>query len=101
MYLEALAPSEHQVAHWHAHVVVDDFAMTFGSIIVPKHLHWANDLDARRIGRDEDNTLLLVGVGVGSIALSHEDVNFAAGITSSTDPPREGVHTSKQLLEFK
>lgn len=88
-YLETLAPSEYQVTYRNADVVVDDFTMALGGIVVSEHLHWADDLDTRRVGRNKDDTLLFVGIGVGSVTLSHEDVDLAAGITSSTDPPRE------------
>ncbi len=100
-YLEALAPSEHQVAYWDADIVVNDFTMTFGCIIVSKYLHWADDFDTGRISRNEDDTLLLVAIGVGRIALSHKNMNFTPGITSSANPPETKIVSTSRYHDLK
>lgn len=72
--------------------------MTFRGIIVSENLHRTDDSDTRCVGRNEDNALLLVCVGVGRVALSHKDVHSGTGITSSANPPEDKeVSTSKPL----
>ena len=58
--LKALAPAQDQVAQGYADVVVDNFAVTLWSIVVTEHAHGADDLYARRVGRNDDDTLLAV-----------------------------------------
>ena len=61
--------------------------MSFRGIIVTEHLHGPNDLDSGGISGDNDNTLLVVGVLVVGITLSHDEVQLCAGVASTADPP--------------
>ena len=45
-------------------IVVEDFAVSLGCIVVSKDLHGTDDLDSRVVGGDEDDGESLVTVGV-------------------------------------
>ena len=64
-----------------------DLAVTLGSIIVSKNVHWAHDLDTRGIRRNNDDRLLAVLALVVGVALTHDQVDLAAGVTGTGDPP--------------
>jgi hypothetical protein len=85
--LEAAALSENQVACGHAHIVKGDVAMAMGRVVVAKHLEHAVNLDALGLGGHEDDRLLLVGIRVFRVRLSHDNVNGAAGVTGAARPP--------------
>lgn len=84
---EALPPAIHKVSHGHTDVLVDNFAVTLRRIIVAKNTHSTNDLNARCVGRDNDDALLSVPVRVLRIALAEDEVKSAARVTSTTDVP--------------
>ena len=45
-------------------IVVEDFTVSLGCIVVSKDLHGTDDLDSRVVGGDEDDGESLVTVGV-------------------------------------
>lgn len=86
-YLKAFAPSENEIAHGDANILIDDLTMPFRRIIVPKHAHGSNDLDTGGIRRHDDDALLVVGAFVARIALAHDKVQFRAWVSRTADPP--------------
>lgn len=62
--LEAATPTEDEVRSRHADVLVLDLVVTFRRVVVAKHGHGADELDTRSVARDEDDTLLVVLVGL-------------------------------------
>jgi hypothetical protein len=80
-------PSKNQVAQRNTDVLVDDFAMSFRGVIVTEHFHGTNDLDSGGVSGDNDNALLVVGILVVGIALSHNEVQLGAGVAGTADPP--------------
>ena len=68
-------------------------AMTEGKPNVHPHPYEAHDTehavngDAGGIGGNEDDALLLVGVGVVRVRLAHGNVDLAARVTSTRGPP--------------
>ena len=97
--LEALAPSIDKVADRHTNIVVDNFAVTLGSVVVAKDTHGTDDLDTRRVRRDDHNTLLPVLVRILGVALTEHQVESAAWVTGTTDVPVYPV-TSVRILAF-
>jgi len=85
--LEALAPAHEQVLERHAHILIDDLHVALGRIVVAKHLHRAHDLDAGRVGGDDDHALLRVAIRVVGVVLAHEQVHGAARVARARDPP--------------
>ena len=85
--LKALAPAQDQVAQGYTNIVVDNFAVTLWSIVVPEHLHRTNDLYSRSICGNNHYALLAVLVRVVWVALSEDKVQGAARITSAANPP--------------
>jgi hypothetical protein len=45
-------------------IVVENFAVSLGGVVVSKHLHGTDDLDCWVVGGDEDDGESLVTVGV-------------------------------------
>lgn len=70
-------------------VVVQDLAVTFGGVVVPKDLHGADDLDPRVIGRDEDDGESFMLVRVGWVGQADEDMDRVPGVSRARDPLRE------------
>ena len=84
---KSLTPSKDQVAQRNTHIFINDFAVSFRGIIVTEHLHGTNDLDSGGVSGDNDHALLVVGVLVVRIALSHNEVQLCARVASTADPP--------------
>lgn len=72
-------------------VLVNDLAVTFGGVVVAEHLHWADDLNAGGFGVDKEDGVTLVLGGVFGVGLRDDNVDGAAGVTSSRDPPLVSV----------
>lgn len=85
--LEAAALAEDEVAGRHADILERDVAVAVGRVVVAVDGHHAVDGDAGRVGRHEDDGLLLVGVLVGGIRLAHDDVDVAPGVACAAGPP--------------
>lgn len=85
--LEAGAPALDQIRHRHPHVVVVNLHMTLWRLIVAKNLHWSHNLDAGRVGGDEDDGLLSVLVAIVRVGLAHDDVKLASWVAGAADPP--------------
>lgn len=61
--------------------------MTFRSIVITEDFHGTNDLNARGIGRNDDDTLLLVLVRVVGVTLSKHKMQSATRVAGTADPP--------------
>ena len=59
--LEAASLAEEDVLLRHAHVREPDVHVAVRRVVVAEHVHRAEDLDARRVHRDEDLRLLAGG----------------------------------------
>ncbi|KAI6851685.1 acyl-CoA dehydrogenase NM domain-like protein [Hortaea werneckii] len=79
------------VLGWDAHVVEDDVAVAVRSVVEAVDGQHALNGDARGVGRDEHDGLLLVDVGVVRIALAHDHVDLAARVTGTGRPPLRSV----------
>ena len=86
-YLETLAPVPDEIAQRDADVLVDNLAMTLRSIVVTEDLHRTNNLHAGCIGRNNDDTLLPIAVGVVRVTLAEHKVKRTSGIAGAADPP--------------
>lgn len=89
--LEASALAENQILCRHAHVVEGDVAVAMGGVVVAVDLEHSLDGDSRKAGRDQDDGLLLVRVGVVGIGLAHDDVELAPRVASAAGPPLGAV----------
>ena len=72
--LETSAPTKDEILNRYFYVVVDDFRVTFGRIIIPENMHRSYHFHTRGISRYDNNALLLVHVGVLWIGLAHDQV---------------------------
>lgn len=114
--LESTSPSSDKVLKRNANVVVSNFVVTFGGIVVaelrvvqasksaPKpeyerhetkdvrrgqtthHLHRPDELDSLGVGRNDDDRLLLVLAG-REVTLAHDEMHGVARVSSARDPP--------------
>lgn len=89
--LESSALAEDQVLCRHAHVLERDVAVAVGGIVVAVDLEHSLDGDSRKAGRDQDDGLLLVRVGVVGIRLAHDDVELASRVARTAGPPLGAV----------
>ena len=87
---EAAAFAEQDAARRHAHVVEADFHVTVRRVVVAEHRQRPQHLDAGRIGRHQDHRLLRVARRL-RVGLAHEDVDLAARIAGTADPPLAAV----------
>lgn len=89
--LEPSALAENHVLCRHAHVLKGDVAVAVGGVVVAVDLEHSIDGDSRKAGRDQDDGLLLVRVGVVGIGLAHDDVELASRVASAAGPPLGAV----------
>lgn len=61
--------------------------MAVGGIIVSIYREHAVHGDAGGVGGDKDDRLLAVGVTVGWVGFTHDDVDLAARVTGARGPP--------------
>lgn len=61
--------------------------MALGGVIITKNVHGSNNLYAWSIGWYQNDGLLGMWVFVVRVMLPHNNVNFAAGVSSSRDIP--------------
>ena len=65
---ESPAFSQQQIRRQHAHVLIQNIAMTVRRMVVPEDRQHARNLDAGRVHGDDDHGLLLVlGAADGSV----------------------------------
>lgn len=89
--LKAPTPTQNQVTQRHSDILVDDFAVPFRSVIVTKDMHGTDNYYTRCISWDDHNTLLVIMVHVGWVALPHHKMEFCPWIPGTTDPPGKTV----------
>ena len=83
------SPAKNKARQWYADVLVDDFVVPFRSIIVPKDLHWPDELYSRSVRWHEHDALLQVRIWVRRVALAHDKVNLAPWVTCTANVPVE------------
>lgn len=81
--LETASLTEAHVALVHPDVVEADVAMTMGGIIEAHDRKHSVDGNAWSVGRYENDGLLFVDVLVVGVGLAHDDVDFAAAVSST------------------
>ena len=102
------APTENDAIERNADIVVNDFAVTFWSVIITEHRHRANDFDTRSICGYENNTLLIVMAFVVRVALAHHEMDLCSWVSCAADPPEalhlehpfDTIYTSKTFIPF-
>lgn len=61
--------------------------MTLGRVVVPKDVHGADYFETGGVGGDDDDGLLEVAGGVGRVGFPDNEVECAADVGRSGDPP--------------
>jgi hypothetical protein len=92
--LESFAPAQDEITYWDSDVLVDDLAVAFRRVVIPKNLHGPDNLHTGGIRRYKDNTLLLICTLVSWVTLSEHQMNFATRVPSTRDPPIYSEHKS-------
>lgn len=82
--LESTARAENHVGSWNANILESEMAMSVRSIIITVDRQHPIDGDTWGISWNQDNRLLLVWILVSWITLTHNNVDLASWITSST-----------------
>lgn len=72
-------------------VVVDDLAVALGGVVVAHDGHGADDLDTGERSVKDDDRVTLVLVGVVGVGNGDDNVDGAAGVTSTRNPLRTGL----------
>ncbi len=88
--LKAATLAQDHVLDRDFHVLELDFAMAVRRVVIAEHRQHAQDLDARRIGIDEDLRLGAVAAAFG-IGLAHHDHDLAARVADARRPPLAAV----------
>ena len=68
-------------------VVEDHFAMAMRRIVIAVNTQGAKNLHAFSVDGDQNHRLLRMSTRVVGVALTHDDHDFAARVTRTTDPP--------------
>ncbi len=87
---KAAAFTQQNVGSRYAYVLVFDFGMTVGRMVVPEYVQVTHDGDAGGVQRDQDHALLQVLGRVG-VCLAHDDGDLAAVGHGSGGPPLGAV----------
>jgi hypothetical protein len=84
---EAATFAEDEAGNGNADVFECDFRVAMGSVIIAVDREHTFHGNPGGVGRNEDDGVLLVGVGGIWVTLGHDNVDFASWVTSSAAPP--------------
>jgi hypothetical protein len=85
--LEAATLAQHHIGSRDADVVEEDVAVAVRRVVVPEDGKHAVDPDPGRRGRDEDDGLAPVDLGMVRGGLAHDHVDFATEVACTRGPP--------------
>jgi len=72
--------------HIHLYILVLDLAMSFGGVVIPEHLHWADNVDPLLFGVDEHKRVAFVWGRVGRVGNGENDVDGVTRVAGAGDP---------------
>lgn len=87
IYLKTSSPAQNEIAQRNTDIIIDDFAMSFRSVIISKDLHRPDDFHTGCVCWNYDDTLLVVSAIVSGIALPHYEMYFSSRVTCPANPP--------------
>ena len=90
-HLKPFTPAKNQIPHRNTHVVINDLAVAFRSVVIAKDLHRPNHFYTWSIRRYNDDALLVVPVLVVRIALAEYKMDGTSRVACSADPPLRKV----------
>src|SRR3546814_6064910 len=82
--------AEQHILDRNANILQLDFAMTMRRIVIAKHRKHSQNLNPRRVERQEDHALLSMARGI-RIGLSHENADRASRIAYARRPDRKST----------